>query len=51
MLMKIRQLLYSKEEFSQRIDELYESQVRSQVEKGNHGKIVAILEPGLLKLV
>jgi hypothetical protein len=33
---------YSKEEFSQRGNALYESQIRSQVEAGNHGKIVAI---------
>lgn len=33
---------YSKEEFARRGDEIYESQVRSQVEEGNHGKIVAI---------
>jgi hypothetical protein len=33
---------YSKEEFAQRGDALYEAQIRSQVEEGNHGKIVAI---------
>lgn len=33
---------YSKEEFARRGDEVYESQVRSQVEESNHGKIVAI---------
>jgi hypothetical protein len=33
---------YSKEEFSQRGTEIYESQVRTQVEEGNDGKIVAI---------
>jgi hypothetical protein len=33
---------YSKEEFSQRGNALYESQIRSQVEADNHGKIVAI---------
>jgi hypothetical protein len=38
---------YSKEEFAQRGDDIYESQIRSQVEVGNHGKIVAIdLETG-----
>jgi hypothetical protein len=37
-----RQPRYSKEEFAQRGDALYKSQVRSQVEEGNHGKIVAI---------
>jgi frataxin-like iron-binding protein CyaY len=33
---------YSKEEFAQRGDEIYESQIRSQVEAANRGKIVAI---------
>jgi hypothetical protein len=33
---------YSKEEFAQRGDALYESEIRQQVEEGNHGKIVAI---------
>jgi hypothetical protein len=46
-LMTVRQPRYSKEEFAQRGDEIYESQVRSRVEAGNHGKIVAIdLETG-----
>lgn len=40
--MAVRQPRYSKEEFAQRGDALYESQVRSQVEADNHGKIVAI---------
>jgi hypothetical protein len=40
--MTVRQPRYSKEEFAQRGDALYESQIRSQVEEGNHGKIVAI---------
>ena len=40
--MAVRQPRYSKEEFAQRGDALYESAVRSQVEEGNHGKIVAI---------
>jgi hypothetical protein len=45
--MTIRQPRYSKEEFAQRGDALYNSQIRSQVEEGNHGKIVAIdLETG-----
>jgi hypothetical protein len=45
--MAVRQPRYSKEEFAQRGDALYESEVRSQVEEGNHGKIVAIdLETG-----
>jgi hypothetical protein len=40
--MTVRQPRYSKEEFAQRGDEIYESQIRSQVEAGNQGKIVAI---------
>ncbi len=40
--MVVRQPRYSKEEFAQRGNEIYESQVRQQVEKGNKGKIVAI---------
>jgi hypothetical protein len=40
--MAVRQPRYSKEEFAQRGDALYESEVRAQVEEGNHGKIVAI---------
>ncbi|NJL42137.1 MAG: hypothetical protein HC899_40025 [Leptolyngbyaceae cyanobacterium SM1_4_3] len=45
--MAVRQPRYSKEEFARRGDEIYESQVRQQVETGNHGKIVAIdLETG-----
>ena len=40
--MAVRQPRYSKEEFAQRGDALYETQVRAQVEEGNHGKIVAI---------
>ena len=45
--MAVRQPRYSKEEFAHRSDELYETQIRAQVEEGNHGKIVAIdLETG-----
>lgn len=33
---------YSKEEFAKRGDELYENGIKSQVEEGNDGKIVAI---------
>ncbi len=33
---------YSKEEFARRGNEMCESQIRSQVEENNHGKIVAI---------
>ncbi|MGK7878470.1 MAG: hypothetical protein AB4426_35765 [Xenococcaceae cyanobacterium] len=40
--MVIRQPRYSKEEFAQRGDRIYETQVRPKVETGNHGKIVAI---------
>jgi hypothetical protein len=40
--MTIRQPRYSKEEFARRGNEIYEAQVRSHVEEGNHGKIVAI---------
>jgi hypothetical protein len=45
--MVVRQPRYSKEEFAQRGDKIYETQVRPHVEAGNHGKIVAIdLETG-----
>jgi hypothetical protein len=40
--MAVRQPRYSKEEFAQRGDSLYETEVRQQVEEGNYGKIVAI---------
>lgn len=40
--MAVRQPRYSKEEFARRGDEIYENQVRSQVEEGNHSKIVAL---------
>jgi len=40
--MTVRQPRYSKEEFARLGDEIYASQVRAQVEAGNHGKIVAI---------
>jgi hypothetical protein len=40
--MTVKQPRYSKEEFARRGDEIYETQVRSQVEEGNHGRIVAI---------
>ncbi|PSB22196.1 hypothetical protein C7B65_02000 [Phormidesmis priestleyi ULC007] len=49
--MTVRQPRYSKEEFARRGDEIYESQVRSQVETGNHGKIVAIdIETGAFEV-
>jgi hypothetical protein len=49
--MAIRQPRYSKEEFAQRGDALYETQIRAQVEEGNHGKIVAIdIETGAFEV-
>jgi hypothetical protein len=49
--MAVRQPRYSKEEFAQRGDTLYESEVRAQIEEGNHGKIVAIdLESGAFEV-
>ncbi len=38
--MSVHQPKYSKEEFARRGNEIYRSQVRSQVEKDNQGKIV-----------
>lgn len=49
--MTVRQPRYSKEEFARRGNEIYETQVRSQVEGGNHGKIVAIdIETGAFEV-
>ena len=49
--MTVRQPRYSKEEFARRGNELYESQIRPQVEQGNHGKIVAIdIETGVFEV-
>lgn len=49
--MTTRQPRYSKEEFAQRGDKIYESQVRPQVEEGNHGKIVVIdIETGAFEV-
>lgn len=49
--MTARPFRYSKEEFARRGNALYETQVRSQVEAGNHGKIVAIdIETGAFEL-
>jgi hypothetical protein len=49
--MTVRQPRYSREEFAQRGNKIYESQVRSQVESGNHGKIVAInIETGAFEV-
>ena len=41
-IMAIRQPRYSKEEFAQRGDLIYQTQIRPQVETNNYGKIVAI---------
>jgi hypothetical protein len=50
--MTIRQPRYSKEEFAQRGDALYDSQIRSQIdEEGDLGKIVAIdIETGTFEV-
>ena len=49
--MTARQPRYSKQEFARRGNQIYETQVRSQVEAGNHGKIVAIdIETGAFEL-
>lgn len=49
--MTIRHPRYTKEEFARRGNAIYESQVRSQVEQGNHGKIVAInIETGAFEV-
>ncbi|MDJ0565487.1 MAG: hypothetical protein PX640_16435 [Microcystis sp. M49629_WE12] len=41
--MTVQHPRYNKEEFARRGQEIYQSQVRSQVEEGNHGKIVAFV--------
>ena len=49
--MTVRQPRYNKEEFARRGHEIYESQVRSQVGEGNHGKIIAIdIETGAFEV-
>jgi hypothetical protein len=49
--MTVEKLKYSKEEFARRGNEIYETQIRFQVEEGNHGKIVAIdIETGAFEL-
>ncbi|MEL6438029.1 MAG: hypothetical protein AAFQ80_02065 [Cyanobacteria bacterium J06621_8] len=49
--MTVRYPRYGKEEFARRGNELYESQVRSQVEKDNYGRIVAIdIETGAFEV-
>lgn len=49
--MTVRQPRYTKEEFARRGNEIYESQVRSQVEAGHYGKMVAIdIETGAFEV-
>ncbi len=49
--MVVRQPRYSKEEFAQRGDLIYETQIRPLVEAGNRGKIVAIdIETGIFEV-
>ncbi len=49
--MTVRQPRYSKEEFARRGNDIYESQVRSQVEADNYGRIVAIdIETGYFEV-
>jgi len=49
--MTVRQPRYSKEEFARRGNQIYESQVRPQVEEGNQGRIVAIdIETGAFEV-
>ncbi|MGL4621186.1 MAG: hypothetical protein ACRCZS_19335 [Chroococcidiopsis sp.] len=49
--MTVQQPRYTKEEISRRGNEIYQSKVRSQVEEGNHGKIVAIdIETGAFEI-
>ena len=49
--MTVRQPRYSKEEFTRRGNEIYQSQVRPQVEEGNQGRIVAIdIETGAFEV-
>jgi hypothetical protein len=49
--MALQTLRYSKEEFAKRGNELYQTQICSQVEEGNQGKIVAIdIETGAFEM-
>ena len=49
--MPVRQPRYSKEEFAQRGDLIYQTQIGPQVEADNHGKIVAIdIETGAFEI-
>ena len=49
--MTVRQPRYNREEIAQRGAEIYDRDIRSHVEKGNEGKIVAIdIESGAYEL-
>ena len=49
--MGVRRPRYSKEEFAQRGQAIYEKRVRPQVEEGNSGRIVAIdIETGKFEM-
>jgi hypothetical protein len=49
--MTVQQLRYSKEEFARRGNEIYQLQIRPQIEKDNYGKIVAIdIETGAFEV-
>ena len=49
--MAVRQPRYSKEEYARRGNEIYERQVRPQVEEGNEGRIVALdIETGAFEV-
>ncbi|MGB3312227.1 MAG: hypothetical protein WA939_01820 [Nodosilinea sp.] len=49
--MAIQHPRYSKQEFARRGNELYDDQVRSYVEDGNHGRVVAIdIETGAFEV-
>jgi len=49
--MATQQPRYSKEEFARRGNELYERQIRPQVQDGNEGKVVAIdIETGMFEV-
>ena len=49
--MAVRQPRYSKEEFARRGNLIYQTQIRPQIEAGNHGKVVAIdIETGTFEV-
>lgn len=49
--MAIQKPRYSKEEFAQRGEHIYQTKIRQKVEAGNHGKIVAIdIETGAFEV-